>query len=284
MNKKMRANSVAGFIILCILFFSPGRGALAWQRLDDGLFLGEFEPKKKSEICNHPIVVLKISSKVYSFKLLSATEQEIKPLPARQWCNRFGLLAGTNASMYQDAQPLKSTGYMRNYNHLNNSWFNPAYGAFMVFNPSDSSLPEVQIIDSRLNKNWKDLIGQYSTVIQNYRMISHGEKVDWSEPGKAYGTACIAIDEDDHVLFILSRSPFSTHDFIHILLSLPLRIKDAMYTEGGSDASLYLKLRDQEFELVGTCESDLVGGMSNPLGRPIPNLLGIHKRKGTAVP
>jgi hypothetical protein len=253
--------------------------AFGWQKLDQGLLLGKFDSPVKSKICNHKIFALKIDPYLYELRLLSATQWGRKPLSAKQWCNAHGLLAGTNAGMYQKSNPLRSTGYMRNHDHVNNSWFNPTYGAFFAFNPLDATMPPVQMIDSRRNDHWKEVIAKYDTVIQNYRMISGGEKVPWPEDGKIYGTACIGMDRNGQVLFILSRSPFSTHDFIDILLSLPLGIQDAMYTEGGSEATIYVKVHDTEVELIGTCDGELTGIEGKSMATKIPNLIGIFKPK-----
>jgi hypothetical protein len=254
----------------------------AWQKLSDGLYMGAFDPKMKSKICNHKIVILKIDPKFHVLRLLSASEYDHKPRTAKAWCNEFGLLAAINASMYQNMEPLRSTGYMRNGKHLNNSYINPAFGAFLCFNPVDASLPEFQIVDRRLQKDWKRVIKRYKTVVQNYRMISDGKKMGWPQREEIYGSAAIGMDKDNQVLFILSRSPFSTHDLIHILLSLPIHIKSAMYVEGGPEATLYMKVHDKEMIFVGTCEPDTSESEGLKSLQRIPNVIGVVKRKGAA--
>jgi len=184
--------------------------------------------------------------------------------------------------MYQNMDLLKSTGYMRNYKYLNNPYINPAYGAFLCFNPVDASLPEVQIVDRRLQKDWRSVIKRYNTVVQNYRMISKGKKVGWPQRGEIYGSAAIGMDKDNHVLFILSRSPFSTHDLIHILLSLPIHIKSAMYVEGGPEATLHIRIGHKASSFVGTCESDPTVPEDIKSLQRIPNVIGVVKRKGGA--
>ena len=71
----------------------------------------------------------------------------------------------------------------------------------------------------------------------------------------------------------------STHDFIHILLSLPINIKDAMYVEGGPEAALYLKIDDMEMSLRGTCEQDFTEHSDNDSVCSVPNVIGILKRR-----
>ncbi|MBW1805744.1 MAG: phosphodiester glycosidase family protein [Deltaproteobacteria bacterium] len=255
--------------------------APGWQKLDDGIYIGEFEPGKKSPLCNNRIVVIRIDPKAYSIRLLSASEHGQTLRTAKQWCIDFGLTAAINASMYLDIDYLKSTGYMRNYAHINNPYINKVFGALMLFNPVDRHLPDVQIIDRRIRKDWEKLAGKYNTVVQNYRMISNRIKRGWPQQDRSYATAAIGTDEEGNVLFILSRSPYSTHDLIHILLSLPIGLKNAMYVEGGPKAALYLKTDDMEMNLTGSCDTDL-SGKYNQAHSELPNVIGIMKRSRDA--
>ena len=273
--------TIINLAILIFLFLLSANSVAApvWQRLDDGLYFGEFDPERKSKICNHKIIILKIDPRFYSLKLLSASEHDRKPRTAKQWCSQFGLLAAINASMYQNADLLKSTGYMKNYRHFNNSHINRGFGSFMVFNPVDPSLPDVQIIDRRLQMKWKNIIKKYNTVVQNYRMISSGKKRGWPQQEQLHSTAAIGMDRDNNILFILNRSPYSTHDFIHILLSLSINIESAMYLEGGPEASLYFKINDKEMNLMGDCETDFTDHNKHDLGCKIPNVIGIVRQR-----
>jgi hypothetical protein len=276
----------ASVLLLLMLSVSSNESPFAkppvWQELAPGLYLGMFDPKMRSKICNHKMVILKIDPKLHALRLLSASELDRKPRTAKEWCKEFALLAAINASMYQNMEPLRSTGYMKNDNHLNNSYINPAFGAFLCFDPVDTSLPPVQIVDRRLQKDWKQVIKGYKTVVQNYRMISDGRKMGWPQREEIYGSAAIGMDKDNHVLFILSRSPFSTHDLIQILLSLPIQVKSAMYVEGGPEATLYMRVHGIEMTFVGTCETETLEGEALKSVQRIPNVIGVVKRKGAA--
>jgi hypothetical protein len=276
----------ASALLLLLLSFSPNESPLAephvWQTLAPGLYLGMFDPEMRSKICNHKMVILKIDPELHALRLLCASELDRKPRTAKEWSKEFALLAAINASMYQNMEPLRSTGYMRNDEHLNNAYINPAFGAFLCFDPLDTSLPPVQFVDRRLQKDWKQVIKGYKKVVQNYRMISDGKKMGWPQREEIYGSAAIGMDKDNHVLFILSRSPFSTHDLIHILLSLPIQIKSAMYVEGGPEATLYMRVHGKEMTFVGTCETDTFEGEALKSVQRIPNVIGIVKREGAA--
>jgi hypothetical protein len=247
--------------------------------LDEGLYLGEFASTLKSRITDFPITILKIDPKFYAFKVLCASEHDGNMRTAKQWCDEFDLLAAINASMYQDTDPLKSTGYMKNYNHLNNPHINPAFGAFMTFNPIDSSLPEARFVDRRLQKDWEAQIEKYNTVIQNYRMISKGKRKGWPQQDKLYSTAAMGMDIDKNILFIHSPSPYSTHDFINILLSLPIDIDSAMYLEGGPEATLYISPKEIQPKSEGRYVSILGENYGDLSSLTLPNVIGVVKRK-----
>lgn len=277
MSRKIVHGLMIFLVFFSILLFYSDLGAEShtWQKLDEGLYLGEFDSPQKSKVGNYKIIILKIEPSFYSFKLLSASEHGGKSLTAKEWCNRYDLVAAINASMYK-GDYRTSTGYMKNFKHLNNPHINKKFGAFMVFNPINSSVPKVQIID-RYHQDWKSLIEKYNTVVQNYRMISVKQTNVWKQQQKIYSTAAIGIDKKGNVLFIFSRSPYSTYDFNNILLSLPINIYNAMYVEGGPEASLYLNVRDNELEWVGSYETGFNENDDNRVAWPIPNVIGIVK-------
>jgi hypothetical protein len=263
-----------------VLFYSESKAeSELWKMLDEGLYLAEFNSTLKSRITDFPITILKINPEFYSFKLLCATEHGRKMRTVKQWCNEFDLLAVINASMYQDTDPLKSTGFMKNYNHMNNPYVNPAFGAFMAFNPINSSLPEPVFVDRRLQKDWKVQIEKYYTVVQNYRMISKGKRKGWPQQDKLYSTAAMGMDIDNNVLFIHSPSPYSTHDLIHILLSLPVDIDSAMYLEGGPEATLYIRPKEIQTKSKGRYGAISGKNYGDLSSLTLPNVIGIVKRK-----
>ena len=253
-------------------------GSASWNPLDPGLSLGEFSVKTDPAGNGCGITILKIDPLFYDFRLFAASEHDQRSRTISKWTKDFSLVAAINASMYQGADYLKSTGYMRNYRHNNNPNINRSFGAFMAFNPVDPSLPQVQLIDRRLQKDWKDLIERYHCVVQNYRMVSFGKKRGWPQQSQRHGTAAIGLDADNRVMFILSRVPFSTHDLIHTLLSLPINIRSAMYVEGGPQAALHLRVGPRNMTWTGICEANSV--VPNSVFEfEIPNVIGISKRK-----
>jgi uncharacterized protein YigE (DUF2233 family) len=86
------------------------------------------------------------------------------------------------------------------------------------------------------------------------------------------------LDKAGNVLFIFSEAPYSGYDFNNLLLSLPISIFNAMYLEGGREASLYLSANGLELDKAGAFETGFNESPVRPGANPIPNVIGIIKR------
>ncbi len=244
----------------------------AWERLDPGIELETFELPQNPGKEQGKITILRIDPEHYDFKLITAGRHRQHIAPLDDWSLQEGLVGAINASMYREDR-LQSTGYMKADGHLNNGYINPRFGAFLVFAPRNPSLPKVQIID-RSYQDWKNLIQQYGTVIQNFRLISIKQENLWPETDKKHSIAAVGIDMQCRVLFMHSQTPLSIHDFNEALLNLPIGIFNAMYVEGGPEAAMYLKTARREQIWTGRHENPLLGTFSQQLW-PIPNVIGI---------
>ena len=239
-----------------------------WKRIDDGLFLREFNSQK--------ITLIKIDPKYYSFKLLCASEKSNLRMTAKKWCQKHNLISAINAGMYQ-ADGIKNVGYMKNFNHMNNPRLNTRYKAILAFNPVDATLPEIQIIDMKC-QDFEKLKDRYQTLIQGIRMTSCRQENVWERQDKKWSSAAFGIDKSGNGLFIFAESPCSVHDFTDILLSLPVSLYNAMYLEGGPDATLYFSANRVEFEKIGSHETGSNEENFPKMARPIPNVIGIIKQ------
>ncbi len=246
----------------------------SWKKVDEGLYVGEFTPPETSKIYNSRTTIVKISPRFYSFKLLCASEHGKTKMTVKQWGQKHNLISAINAGMYQE-DGIRNVGYMKNYSHINNPRLN-AYKAVLAFNPSESTLPEIQIIDLRC-QDFEKLRDKYQTLIQNIRMISCQQENVWRKQDKAWGLAVFGMDKSGNVLFVFMESLCSGFEVANILLSLPISIYNAMYLEGGQEASLYFSGKGIEFERIGRPISLNENG-TVPVALPVPNILGIVKR------
>lgn len=264
-------------VFMAILFLAAPEeipaGGEEWIPLDEGLSLAMFLEDPGSP---YILSVLRIDPAHYELELLSSTERGRNPLSLREWCGTFQLAAAINASMYLE-DGMKSTGYMRNFDHVNNPRINASFGAFLVFHPVRPGLPSVQIVD-REQRDWESLIGEYRTVVQNYRLITPAGRNAWSpsSDNRRFQAAAVAVDKEGYLLFIFSRQPRNVHDFADRLLGLPLGIRSAMYVEGGQDAGLFISRFPPEApeQLDPSLFEDRRGRDATPY---VPNVIGIRK-------
>jgi hypothetical protein len=149
--------------------------------------------------------------------------------------------------------------------------------AILAFNRQSADVPRVKIIDRQCEdfQTWKQ---KYGALVQSIRMLSCTGQNVWKQQQRRWSTAAIGVDTQDNILFIHVRSWYSTHDLINILKKLPLSISRAMYTEGGPQAQLYIKVGKKEFEFAGTYETSSNNANDNPISWPLPNVVGISKR------
>jgi uncharacterized protein YigE (DUF2233 family) len=272
-------------IVACLAVVAPAPGAPAgpprhardeagpWRVLAPGLDLAVFQAGKASTHGDSRIRVLRIDPKRYELRLMNASAPgQGRPLTAREWCRRHGLVAAINASMYQ-TDLRTSVSLMRSRSHVNNPHLTKDR-AVLAFDRLDGGVPPVQIID-RECQDFDALKDRYGTLVQSIRMISCAGKNAWSRQPRAWSTAAIGMDREGRVLFLHARSPYSTHDFIDILLALPIGLKNAMYAEGGPEAQLYARGGGEEFEFVGSYETGFRESDDNPHAWPVPNVVGV---------
>ena len=246
-----------------------------WKKVDEGLYIGEFVPPEVSKIDNSRVTVVKINPRFYSFKLLCASEHGKTKMTMKQWGQKHNLICTINAGMYQE-DGIRNVGYMKNFGHINNPRLNNAYKAVLAFNPTESTLPDIQIIDLKC-QDFEKLRDKYQTFIQNIRMISCQQENVWRKQDKAWGLAAFGMDKRGNALFIFTEFHYSGYDFTNMLLSLPISIYNAMYLEGGLEANLYFSGKGIEFERIGRF-ANLNETDNLPVARPVPNIIGIEKK------
>jgi uncharacterized protein YigE (DUF2233 family) len=109
-------------------------------------------------------------------------------------------------------------------------------------------------------------------------MVDCNQKNRWSQQNKKWSMVVIGMDKDGNALFIFTRSPYSVHDFINILLKSSLKLYNAMYLEGGPEASFYLNHKGIKVEKMGSYETGFNKNDDNKEFWEIPNIIGITKK------
>ena len=253
-----------------------------WRTLERGLEMGTFKAPRASEAGDSMIRVLRIDPRAFELRLLNASAPgQGRPLTARQWCARNGLVGAINASMYQ-TDYRTSVSLMKTRFHTNNRRLSKDR-AVLAFDSLDPSLPQVQIIDFEC-QDFGDIGKRYGTLVQSIRMVSCKGGNVWSQQPRKWSTAAIGLDGKGKVLFIHVRSPYSTHDLIDMLLRLPIGLKRAMYVEGGPEAQLYVRGGGKEFEFVGIAGTGIPDYDEQARAWAVPNVIGVARRvRSTAL-
>lgn len=262
-----------------LLIHATARHATAepWRSLEPGLELAAFPAPQKAVVGDSMVHVLRIDPERFDLRLLNASAPSHGvSLSAREWCQRYNLVAAINASMYQTDHKT-SISLMISRGHTNNARVSK-HQAVLAFDRLDPSVPAVQIID-REYQNLDTLRPHYGSLVQNIRMVSLNGANVWQPQPRRWSTAAVGIDRQGRVLFIHVRSLYTTHDVINALLALPLDLRNAMYVEGGPEAQLFVRGRGGEQELLGIYDSGLVDPDASSVAWPIPNVIGVARRQ-----
>jgi uncharacterized protein YigE (DUF2233 family) len=267
------------FASIAILLFSfnnfSDAGEINWNKIDEGLYYAEYDAPKKSRIGDSKINILKISPKLYNLNLLSAKENGERIKTAKKWAEDKNQIAVINAGMYmQDFAT--NVGFMKNFDFTNNGRLNKD-NTIAAFNRKNDSVPEFQIID-RTCQNWDQLKDQYNSYTQSMRMVDCNQKNKWGQQSKKWSMVVIGKDKEGNALFIFTRSPYSVHDFINILLNSSLEVYNLMYLEGGPEASFYMNHNETKVEKMGSYETGFNENDDNAVFWSLPNAIGISKK------
>lgn len=267
------------WIFVCLLWETCPQelrgGGGVWQTLADGLHFAVFDALLPSSVGDSKISILQIDPQKFEFRLLTAKEHQNRSRTLLQWSREFQLTAAINAGMYQK-DLLTSVGYLKNFDHINNPHMNRNNSVF-VFSPVDSTLPPARLLD-RTCEDFDSLRPQYRCLLQSIRMISCEGNNVWAPQPQQWSIAALGMDKAGNILFIFSRSPYSVHDFVNMLLTFPLNIRGAMYLEGGPKAGLYIATDQLTLEAFGSYETALTENNDTRAAWPIPNILGIVPR------
>lgn len=252
----------------------------AWKEIDKGLLFQEFDAPIKSPFGDSKITVLKINPAYYSFQLVTAKEHMKENKTAKDWAKENKLLAAINAGMFLD-DGKTNTGLMKNFEFVNNAK-QSGDKSVVAFNRKDESVPEFQLIDLECH-NWEMLQDKYNTYSQGIRMIDCRGNNKWTQQDKKWSMVSIGTDKEGNVLFLFTRSPYSVHDFIDMLLKFPIDIKNTQYLEGGPEASLYINDNGTVIEKFGSYETGFNENDDNNEFWKIPNVIGITKKRDADV-
>jgi hypothetical protein len=252
-----------------LLAAEPTSAPSPWTALAPGLDLGVFEAGRSTIAGDGRVRVLRVDPARWQPVLLNASaDPELGARTAKDWVQTEGLVAAINASMFLPDHRM-STALMRRPGHVNN--------------PRRSRDNAVLVVDegraTLLDASCDDLDAElptWGTAIQSIRMLRCDGRNVWSQQDKRWSHAVIGLDGAGRLLLVHARSPWTTHDFVDLLVALPLDLKRLQCAEGGPEAQLYVAHGDTVLDAFGSYETGFFESDANDRAWPVPNVLGIR--------
>ncbi len=226
------------------------------------------------------IQILRIDPTYFDVELLNSSAVDSVNRTAREWADTFCLQAVINAGMYNLKNYLTNRGYMKNFAHYNNPKQDKNWGAVFGFNAKDKKVKPFEIYDLNCTP-WENVEPHYNTLIQSMRIFDcRGVGQPWSKRAKLKSSICVlALDSKYRLMFIFTRSLYSMNQFIQIMKQMPFDVQQAIYMEGGPEASMYICSGEFERELIGNYITNHYQINNNVKIWKLPNVIGIKAKK-----
>lgn len=233
-----------------------------WQRLEKGVqFIrisetimtdrGEEKNQKMPIALNFD--VLKFDTAFFDFSVYGAITDKTESKALLGWFREYHLKAAINASMYLTDNKT-SIGYLRKGNIYNNKHKGKNLGAYFVSAPYkeyQGKIPSCAILydndpdvdaffsEDEEERTVENALKKYSVVVQNFKLVDLPAKKSVWKGRRRHAIAAIAQDTDNKILLMYASKPLTIQEFRTVLQDNPLlKIKRAMYTEGGVEASM----------------------------------------------
>jgi hypothetical protein len=257
-------------------FYAFSQADLGWQSLDTGLDFALYPAPIKSAVGDNVITLLRVDPAHFTFELASSALKGHVPLSTDNWAQKKGYTLVANAGMFRE-DGKTNVGYMRLGTYVNNPDFTKN-NCFFVAGITEKGFPSAQVID-RTAPGAEALLAKYEFVSQGIRMIDSKGKNQWAAQDKKWSAVLVANDLEGKIVFVFTRSPYTMHELIDMLLASPFKLGVAMYLEGGPEASLFLQTHDCKMDLFGSYETGFFESDANDRSWPIPNVIGVKPRK-----
>lgn len=251
---------------------------VTWRTLEPGLETAEVPLPVRSDVGDSTLTILRIDPSRFELSLLGVKSLGLpQAKTARGWLRNHGLAAVTNAGMFQLSDGVSTVGYGRAGDRVLNPRWRTDYGAALVFGPRRPGLPPVQILD-RSCDDLEKASANYEHVFQSIRMIDCRGGNSWGPRKQRYSSVVAAVDGAGRLLVLHCRSPYVMHDYIAMLVRLPLDLRRAIYLEGGPEATLYAEAGGETLGRVGSYETNFYESDDNHEQWALPNVLAVRRR------
>lgn len=233
-----------------------------WQKLEKGVqfiriaetIMEESEEENSRKVpFDLNFDVLKFDPAFFDFSVYGAMTDNTESKILLDWLGEYDLQAVINASMYLTDNKT-STGYLRKGKVYSNKHKGKSLGAFFVSHPYaryQGQIPSCAIIyendpeldvfflTSEKERTVENALKKYSVVIQNFKLVDLPASKSVWKGQRRHAIAAVAQDTENKILLMYASKPLTIQEFRTVLQNNPLlKIKRAMYTEGGVEAGM----------------------------------------------
>lgn len=260
---------------------------ISWRAIQPGIELAEVRAPQTSRYGDSTFVVTRIDAKKNEVNLFSpyldeatarAFNADEGAFTAVGWAKREQLTVTTNAGMFESGTHLP-VGHAKGGGRTLQGKWRKDYRAVLVADPTDPSLPAVQILDGECDAKVDEVAKRYRFALQGIRMVSCAQRNTWQKDAKEWSVVVAAVDGSGRLLFIHSRSPYTMSAFIAQVQALPLDVKRMVYLEGGPEASLVVGADPARADVrFGSYETGFNENDDNGHPWVLPNVVGVRAR------
>jgi hypothetical protein len=244
------------FDILKINTWQSFEKGLQFIRIEETILTDRGEENNQKVPLTLNFDVLKFDPAFFDFSVYGVMTDKTESKVLSDWIRNYDLQAVINASMYL-MDNKTSIGYLRKGSAYVNKHRGKSLGAFFVSHPYEEyqgQIPSCAILyenDPDLHmffsaeetkQTLENVLKKYSVVVQNFKLVDlPAGKSEWKGQ-RRHAIAAVAQDRENNILLMYASKPLTIQEFRTVLQNNPLlKIKRAMYTEGGVEAGMAYK-------------------------------------------
>ncbi len=248
---------------------------LNWKEVSNGIFYTETDAPKVSILGDSKLTVFKIDPKKTVFDLHCASAGNKEPRCVDHWSDSLGFQLVFNAGMYDLSKPLVSRGLLKTSTHTNQWEIHPTFNAMLVMQPKDSLKPAVDILDLTTHA-YSDFKNDYAVFAQGLRMLDdNGNPIYWKKKAQSCSMMVAAMDSEGFFYVVFTRSPYYQNEMMDFLHAFPVKLRNAIYLEGGPETSVFFHYGATYISKVGSYVSQTYANDKNAVFWPLPNIIGV---------
>ncbi len=134
---------------------------------------------------------------------------------------------------------------------------------------------DVYFSQTEKERTLENALKKYSVVVQNFKLVDLPDNQSEWKAQRRHSIAAVAQDEDNEILLMYASKPLTVQEFRTVLhKNGPLRIKRAMYAEGGAEASMAYR---KKTVFLWQHEENIMLFLKGTV--KLPNIIGIKRKQ-----